>query len=127
KTRTRFLTVIGMTLGLVLALIAGGWVVNTALAQGPWQGGFMGMGHNNQAVIDLLKTNQSDLLKERQAGKSWLEIATAKGVSEQALTDVLLQPMGQMQIWMTQTYPQAQTAQMTEWMRQQFAQDIRVA
>lgn len=108
------------------ALIAGGWFLNTAIAQGPWQDGFMGMGHNNQAVRDLLKTNESDLLKERQAGKSWLDIATAKDVSEQELTAALLQPMTQTRAWMTQNYPQSNATQMTEWMRQQITQDIRV-
>src|SRR5581483_4345856 len=103
------------------------WFITTAFAQGPWQGGFMGIGYNNQVVLTLLKTNESDLLKERQASTSWLDIATAKGVSEQALTDALLQPMMQMQTWMTQNYPQFNATQMTEWMRQQIAQDIRVS
>lgn len=127
KTQTKLFTGIGVAIVLVVALALGGWFLNTAFAQAPWQGGFMGMGHNNQAVLDLLKTNESDLLKERQVGKSWLDIATAKDVSEQALTDALLQPMTQMQGWMTQNFPQSNTAQMTEWMRQQIAQDIRVA
>lgn len=127
NTQTKIFTVVGIAALLIVALVIGGWFLNTAFAQGPWQGGFMGMGHNNQAVLDLLKTNESDLLKERQAGKSWLDIATAQGVSEQALTDALLQPLTQMQTWMTQNYPQANTAQMTEWMRQQIGQDLRVA
>lgn len=126
KTQTKLFTVVGIAALLVVALAIGGWFVNTAFAQGPWQGGFMGMGLNNQAVLTLLKTNESDLLKQRQQGKSLLDIASAQSVSEQALTDALLQPMNQMQGWMMQNYPQANTAQMTEWMRQQFAQDIRV-
>ncbi len=125
NTQTKIFTSVGIAALLIVALVIGGWFLNTAFAQGPWQGGFMGMGHNNQAVLDLLKTNESDLLKERQAGNSWLDIATAQGVSEQALTDALLQPLTQMQTWMTQQYPQFNAAQMTEWMRQQFAQDIR--
>lgn len=127
KTQAKLFTVVGIAALLVVALAIGGWFVNTALAQGPWQGGFMGMGHNNQAVLTLLKTNESDLLLQRQQGKSLLDIASAQSVSEQVLTDALLQPMTQMQGWMMQNYPQANTTQMTEWMRQQFAQDIRVA
>ena len=127
KTQTKLFTVVGIAALLVVALAIGGWFVNTALAQGPWQGGFMGMGLNNQAVLTLLKTNESDLLQQRQQGKSLLDIASAQSVSEQVLTDALLQPMTQMQGWMMQNYPQANTTQMTEWMRQQFAQDIRVA
>ncbi len=126
NTRTKLFTGIGIAIILVVTLTIGGWFLNTALAQGPWQGGNWSTMHNNQAVLDLLKTSESDLLQERQAGMSWLDIATAKGVSEQALTDALLQPMAQMQNWMTQNYPRANTAQMTEWMREQFTQDIRV-
>ncbi len=126
NTRTKLFTGIGIAALLIVALVIGGWFLNTAFAQGPWQGGNWSVMHNNQAVLDLLKTNEGDLLKERQAGKSWLDIATAKGVSEQALTDVLVQPMAQMQNWITQNYPQTNIAQMTEWMRQQIAQDIRV-
>ncbi len=126
KTETKILTGIGIALVLVATLAIGGWFLNSAFAQGPWQGGNWSVMHNNQAVLDLLKTNESDLLKERQAGKSWLDIATTKGVSEQALTDALLQPMTQMQSWMTQNSPQANDSQMTEWMRQQIAQDLRV-
>lgn len=122
----KLFTGIGIAALLVIALTIGGWFLNTAFAQGPWQGDNWSIMHNNQAVLDLLKTNENDLLKERQAGKSWLDIATAKGVSEQALTDALLQPMTQMQSWMTQNYPQTNVAQMTEWMREQFAQDLRV-
>src|SRR5581483_6013432 len=124
---TKLFTLVGIAALLVVALAIGGWFITTAFAQGPWQGGFMGIGYNNQVVLTLLKTNESDLLKERQASTSWLDIATAKGVSEQALTDALLQPMMQMQTWMTQNYPQFNATQMTEWMRQQIAQDIRVS
>ncbi len=126
KTQTKLFTGIAVVAILVLTLALGGWFMNTAFAQGPWQGGNWSAMHNNQAVIDLLKTNESALLQERTAGKSWLDIATAQGVSEQALTDALLQPMTQMQSWMTQQYPQSNATQMNEWMRQQFAQDIRV-
>lgn len=123
---TKLFIGIGIALVLALVLFAGGWLVNSASAQSPSQNGTSENYHSNQAVLDLLKTNESDLLKERQEGKSWLEIATAKGVSEQALTDALLQPMTQMQSWMSQDYPQSNATQMTEWMRQQIAQDLRV-
>jgi len=126
KPRTKLFTGIGIAALLIATLAIGGWFLNTAFAQGPWQGGFMGMMRSNQAALTLLKTNESDLLKERQSGKSWLEIATAKGVNEQALTDALLQPMTQMHAWMSQNYPEANTDQMTDWMREQFAQDLRV-
>ncbi len=126
KTQIRLFTGIGIALVLVAALAIGGWFLNTAFAQGPSQGGNWSVMHNNQAVLDLLKSSESDLLQERQAGKSWLDIATTKGVSEQAFTDALLQPMTPMSSWMTQNHPQTNVAQMTEWMRQQIAQDIRV-
>lgn len=126
KTQIRLFTGIGIALVLVAALAIGGWFLNTAFAQGPSQGGNWSVMHNNQAVLDLLKSSESDLLQERQAGKSWLDIATTKDVSEQTLTDAMLQPMTQMSSWMTQNHPQTNVAQMTEWMRQQIAQDIRV-
>lgn len=87
----------------------------------------MGMGHNNQAVLTLFKTNESDLLLQRQPGKSLLDIASVIGVSEPALTDALLEPMTQMSSWMTQHHPQSDVRQMNEWMRQQISQDLRVA
>jgi plastocyanin len=82
--------------------------------------------HNNQAVLDLLQSSESDLLKERQAGKSWLELATAHGVSEKELLDALLQPMPAMHAGRAQNYPQAKVSQMTDWMREQFAAEIRI-
>lgn len=124
---TKLFTGIGIVAILVVSLIIGGWLLNTAFAQGVWHGGNRSAMHNNQAVLDLLKTNENDLLQQRQQGKSWLDIATAQGVNEQALTEALLQPMTQMQTWMTQNYPKTNVAQMTAWMREQFAQDIRVA
>lgn len=127
KTRTKLLITIGISAVVLLGLIAGGWLINTASAQGPWQGGNWGGMHNNQAILALLKSDESELQQQRQQGKSWLDIATAKAVSEQELSGALLQPMTQMQGWMTQNYPQSNAAQMTEWMRQQIAQDIRVS
>jgi plastocyanin len=127
KTQTKLFTLVGIAALLVVALAIGGWFVNTVFAQGPWGGGFMGMGHNNQAVLTLLKTNESDLLLQRPQGKSLLDIASVIGVGEPALTDALLDPMTQMASWMTQHPPQSDVTQMTEWMRQQIAQDLRVA
>lgn len=126
NTSAKILTAVGIVAILAVALAVGGWFVNTAIAQGPWQGGsWIGM-HNNQAVLDLLKTSENELLTARQAGKSWLEIGAAKGVSEQPLTDALLKPVTNMHTWMSQTYPQFDPTQMTDWMRQQVTQDLRV-
>ena len=127
NTRMTLFTIGAIVIALVLGFVAGAWFINTAIAQAPWQRGNWGMMHNNQALFDLLKTNESELLKERQAGTSLLEIAKAKGVSEDVLVGALLQPMTQMHAWMGQNYPQSNPAQMTAWMQQQFAQDIRVA
>jgi len=125
NTRTGFFVALGIGTLLVLALAVGGSLLSTAYAQEPWQEPNWGGMHNNQAVLALLKTNESELLQQRQQGKSWLDIATAQGVSEQELSRVLLQPMAQMHGWMTQNYPQSSASQMTDWMRQQLAQDIR--
>ncbi len=127
--RKKLFVVIGIAAVLVLALVAGGWFVTNVYAQGPTlnpnsnlpYGGC----HNNQAVFDLLKTNAQDLLKERQAGQSLLDIATAKGVSEQQLTDALLQSVTTMHDWMAQNYPQSNAQQMTQYMREQTTKDIR--
>lgn len=127
KSQTKLFLLLSVGLLLIVALAIGGSFVNTALAQGPWLGGPMGMGHNNGAVLTLLKTNASDLLQQRQQGKSLLEIASAMSVSESALTEALLQPMTQLSGWMTQHHPQSDVNSMTDWMRQQIAQDIRIA
>jgi plastocyanin len=118
---------IGVTLSLALVVVAGGWLVISAYAQGPFQGRVWGVQHDNRAVLDLLKTTETNLLQARQAGTSWLDIAKASGVSEQALTDALLQPVNDMHAWMAQTWPQSNASQMTGWMHQQIEQDIRVA
>ncbi len=131
KTKIKIFAVIGISAVLVLTLVVGGWFVTNVYAQGPTpnpnsnvpNGGC----HNNQAVFDLLKNNAQDLLKERQAGKSLLDIATAKGVSEQQLTDALLQSVTTMHNWMGQNYPQSNVEQMTQYMREQTTKDIRQA
>lgn len=118
---------IGLALVAVLTLAVGGWFFSIAYGQGPWQGGAWGAMHNPQPLFSLLKTDAAALLQERQAGTSWLALATAKGVSEQALTDALMQPITQMHGWMTQNYPQTDLSQMTGWMSKQIAQDIRIS
>ncbi len=130
NTKIKVLAGIGIAAVVALALIVGGWFVNNVYAQAPSRtpNTFNDACHNNQAVLDLLKTNTQDLLKERQAGKSLLDIATAKGVSEQQLTDALLQPITTMHGWMAPqggNYPQSNAQQMTQYMRDQTAKDIR--
>lgn len=121
---------IGITLAAVLAValtlgFAGGFI-NTASAQGPDNGNtFAGTCHDNTAVLDLLKSSAADLQTQRQAGKSWLEIATAQGVTEQALVDAILKPVDSMHDWMEENYPQSNAEQMDEYMRDQVAKDIR--
>ncbi len=129
KTKIKIFAVIGISAVLVLTLVAGGWFVKNAYAQAPTPNSNVPAGgcHNNPAVFDLLKTNAQDLLKERQAGKSLLDIAVAKGVGEQQLTDALLQSVTTMHNWMAQNYPQSNVEQMTQYMREQTAKDIRQA
>ena len=115
----------GIALALV-ALVAGGWFVNSAYAQGPT--GFPGYGamHDNTALLKLLGLTEQDLLAQRQAGKSLLDIATAKGVDEAKLTEALAQPVTAMHGWMGQTYGnETYATQMTQWMRDWVAKDIR--
>ncbi len=127
NTKIKVLAGIGFAAVVALALIVGGWFVNNAYAQAPTPtlNATYGACHNNQAVFDLLKINESDLLAQRQAGKSLLDITTAKGVSEQQLTDALLQPITAMHDWMAQNYPQSNAQQMTQYMRDQTTKDIR--
>ncbi len=118
-----------LALALVVSVIGFG-VVSTAFAQGPTpnQSGFPGYAacHNNTAVLQLLGLNQQQLLAQRQAGKSLLDIAQAKGVDEARLTDALLQPVSAMHTWMGQTYGnQSYVDQMTQTMRDWTAKDIR--
>lgn len=119
----------GIALALTVALGVSGLFISSAFAQGPAPtlNGFPGYGacHNNTAVFDLLKLSPQDLLKERQAGKSLLDIAKSKGVDEAKLTAALLQPISAMHTWMAQNYPQSNANQMTQWMRDWIAKDIR--
>ncbi len=127
NTKIKVLAGIGIAALVALTLAVGGWFAYTAYAQTPTPNtnGVYGNCHNNQAVFDLLKTNAQDLLAQRQAGKNLLDIATAKGVSEQQLTDALLQPITAMHNWMGQNYPQSNAQQMTQYMRDLTAKDIR--
>jgi hypothetical protein len=129
KMSKRILIGVGIALVLTVTLGVGGLFVTSALAQGPTTtpNGFPGHGamHNNTAVLDLLKLNVQDLLKERQAGKSLLDIAKAKGIDEAKLTDALLQPIAAMHTWMERNDPQSNANQMTQYMRDWIAKDIR--
>lgn len=124
KNISRAKIIVGVAVLLTLALAAGGWFYTSAWAQGPWQGG---VAHDNQAVLDVLKSTQNELLQQRQAGKSWLDIATAKGVSQDALVGALMQEVNEHHAWMGQQVPQFNGTQMTEWMRAQFAKDLSVS
>lgn len=135
--KTRIILVSMIPTFLSLALVAGGWFAYTAYAQSTNRTQIdQGIGcHDNQAVLDLFKITESDLIAERQGGKSLLDIATAKGVNEQHLTDALLGPITVMHGWMSQSLipeaqrrgnlPQANTEQMIQYMRDWIAKDIR--
>lgn len=124
---TKILIALGIAAVLALALVSGGWFVNSAYAQGPTQNSQFGYGacHNNQAVLDLLKISASDLQAQRQAGTSLLDIATEKGVSEKDLVDALLQPIAGMHGGIAQNNPQSNADQMTQYMRDWITKDIR--
>ncbi len=131
NTRMKIALALGIAALLLAGLVAGGWVVYTAYAQGTTPtpapngaNGFAGC-HNNQAVVDLLKTTAADLQAQRQSGKSLLEIAQAKGVTEQALVDALMQPVESMHQWMGQNVQGFNDDQMDQAMRDQTAKDIR--
>ncbi|MBI4299660.1 MAG: hypothetical protein HY677_00885 [Chloroflexi bacterium] len=55
-------------------------------------GGMMGLGLSLQNVAKLLNTDQATLIKDLQSGKTLLEIAQAKGVSQDALVNAILAP-----------------------------------
>jgi hypothetical protein len=97
---------IGIGIAAMIAVRVVGLFVANASAQGPKQNpyAFMSAMHNPQAVLDLFKINADDLVAQRKAGKSRLDIAAAKGVSEKQLTDALVQPVAGMYAWMAQNY-----------------------
>ncbi len=111
---------------LALLLVIGGVTAAAASAQGPSQGNTPPAVLNNQAVLDLLKSTEAELLAERQANKSWLDIAAAQGVTQAALLDALLAPIQERHAWMAEYYPQFNAAEREEWMRTQFTADIQV-
>ncbi len=149
NTKIKLALALGVAGLLVLSLVAGGWFVYTAYAQGgtpvapngttpsgtpvapngttpgtngyPHYGGCM----NNTAVLDLLKMTAADFETQRQAGQSLLTIATAKGVTEQALVGALMQPVETMHDWMGQNRPGFNDDQMDQAMRAQITTDIR--
>jgi hypothetical protein len=129
NAKTKIILAAGIATLLVFALVAGGWFAYTAYAQSTNRtpNGLNGGCLNNQAVLDLLKISESDLKSQRQAGKSLLDIATAKGITEKDLTEALVQPIAGMHVWMAQNYQQSNAEQMThaERMRDWIAKDIR--
>ncbi len=128
KIQTKIVIAASLAL-LLIAGLAGGWFVYTASAQS-WRGyanGYSGGCRNTQAVLDLLKLDAAELKVERQSGRSLLDIATAKGVSEEALTEALLDPMDDMHDWMAQNYPGYDAQQMTQYMRDWIGKDIRAS
>ena len=75
-----------------VVMLVGAFVGGTVFAQGPaggtrpmWSGGWM----NSTEVADLLGMTPAELLAARQSGKTVLEIAKEKGVTEQQLTDAM--------------------------------------
>jgi hypothetical protein len=127
NTKTKIALAAGIATVFALALVVGGWFAYAAYAQSTNRtpDGLNGGCHNNQAVLALLKISESDLKSQREAGKSLLDIASAKAVSEQQLTDALIQPITAMHGWMAQNYPQSNAEQMTQYMRDWIAKDIR--
>lgn len=110
---------------LALALVvgaAGFWFVSGAFAQGATSApdGAQDSCHDNQSVFQLLKLGEQQLLAQRQAGKSLLDIAQAQGVDEARLTNALVQPINGMH-----SGAQANTDPMTQPMKDQFVKDLR--
>jgi ribosomal protein S20 len=58
---------------------------NVHHGQKGWQGGFA----KNQQLLSLLKTDSQTLINELKAGKSLADVASAHGVSEQQVIDLL--------------------------------------
>ncbi len=60
---------------------------------GGQRGGMMGLGMDRgieQEALDLLRMTREQVIAERQAGKSLVQIAQAKGVTEQQLVNTIL-------------------------------------
>ncbi len=124
STKLKVLIGAGTAGALVMALalgVAGFWFVSSAFAQAgsPSPSNSQGSCHDNQTVFQLLGLSQQELLAQRQAGKSLLDIAKAKGVDEAKLTNALTQPLTGMH------GAQSNEDQMGQAMTDQFAKDLR--
>ena len=124
STKLKVLIGAGVASVLVLALavgVAGFWFVSSAFAQAgsPSAGPVQGSCHDNQSVFQLLGVSQPELLAQRQAGKSLLEIAAANGVDEAKLTNALTQPLTGMH------GAQLNGDQMGQAMKDEFVKDLR--
>ncbi len=111
-----------VALTLLVGGVAGFWIASSVVAQASTlaPSRVQGSCHNNQTVFQLLGLSEPELLAQRQAGKSLLEIAKAKGLGEDRLTSALLQPMNGMH-----GDSQPNLDQMTQGMRDQFTKDLR--
>jgi hypothetical protein len=98
--RAKFFVTVSVALAVILL---GLFVVGTVFAQGPtpapapttpwgraWGGIWQGSATVSKAITDLLGMTAGQLLDARQAGKTLLDVAREKGVTEQQLTDALL-------------------------------------
>ena len=113
--------IVGTAIAAFAVGVAGFGFVSSAFAQSAQSAPSSAQGscHDNQSVFQLLGLNQQELLAQRQAGKSLLDIAKAKGVDEAKLTNPLVQPMTAMH------GAQSSGDQITQSMRDQFAKDLR--
>lgn len=127
--------IMGIGVGTVAAAaivlgVVGFWFTSTAFAQGPTPApnGSAGYGActNNTAALRLLGMSQQDLLAQRQAGKSLLDIAKAKEVSEDKLVNALMGPVTTMHTYMGQQFNNSTYVdQMTQSMKDWITKDIR--
>jgi hypothetical protein len=94
--------VMGVSVAVVVVLL-GLFLVGTVFAQSPtatpapttpwgqaWGGIWRGSSTISKAITDLLGMTQGQILDERLAGKTLLDIAKEKGVTEQQLIDALV-------------------------------------
>jgi hypothetical protein len=123
---------IGVAGGLALALVlgvVGFWFSSTVFAQGPTpnqSGAGYAACHDDSAVLNLLGMTRQELLSQRQAGKSLLDIAKSKNVDQVKLIDALMQPVSTMHAWMSGRFGnQNLVDQMTQQMRDWITKDIQ--
>lgn len=128
-SKTKLLVVAGIVSFVALALAIGGlsfWFVSNASAQAATTTGASGSCHDNGGVLQLLKLNKQELVSQRQAGKSLLEIAKSRGATEAQLLAALAQPVEAMHASAAQKGGDANAIdQMTQQMREQTTQDIQ--